>query len=113
MLTRRVMKKVWVPDSYFVNAKTGSMHRVTTPNMMLLLGPSGVVKYNIRYAGRKKQTNKQTNKTKKQKNKKTKNTRQLVKRIIVEPGIKINARILLVIKPVKTACLSSTGASVL
>ncbi|XP_020601971.1 gamma-aminobutyric acid receptor subunit beta-1-like isoform X2 [Orbicella faveolata] len=47
-LTRRVMKKVWVPDSYFVNAKTGSMHRVTTPNMMLLLGPSGVVKYNIR-----------------------------------------------------------------
>jgi len=51
-----------------------------------------------------KQTNKQTNKHTKQKNKKakkTKNTRHLVKRIIVEPGIKINARILLVIKPVK------------
>ncbi|KAL9967908.1 hypothetical protein ACROYT_G026216 [Oculina patagonica] len=47
-LTRRVMKKVWVPDSYFVNAKTGNMHRVTTPNMMLMLAPSGVIKYNAR-----------------------------------------------------------------
>ena len=35
--------------SYFVNAKTGRMHRVTTPNMMLMLAPGGVIKYNARY----------------------------------------------------------------
>ena len=47
--SRWAMKKIWVPDSYFVNAKTGRMHRVTTPNMMLMLGPGGVIKYNARY----------------------------------------------------------------
>lgn len=47
--SRWAMKKIWVPDSYFVNAKTGRMHRVTTPNMMLTLGPGGVIKYNARY----------------------------------------------------------------
>nr|XP_058946917.1 gamma-aminobutyric acid receptor subunit beta-1-like isoform X1 [Pocillopora verrucosa]XP_058946918.1 gamma-aminobutyric acid receptor subunit beta-1-like isoform X1 [Pocillopora verrucosa] len=46
--SRWAMKKIWVPDSYFVNAKTGRMHRVTTPNMMLMLGPGGVIKYNAR-----------------------------------------------------------------
>ena len=44
------MKEVWVPDFYFVNAKTGRMHQVTTTNMMLMLGASGIVKYNVRYA---------------------------------------------------------------
>lgn len=48
-LNPRVMKEIWVPDTYFVNAKTGSLHRVTTPNMMLLLTPAGVLKYNARY----------------------------------------------------------------
>ena len=38
-----------MPDSYFVNAKDGEMHDVTSSNVMVMLAPGGLVKYNARY----------------------------------------------------------------
>lgn len=47
-LSNTVMGKIWMPDSYFVNAKKGSFHKVTTDNMMIMILPGGTVKYNAR-----------------------------------------------------------------
>ena len=41
---------IWIPDTYFVNAKNGEMHDVTSSNVMIMLAPGGLVKYNARYA---------------------------------------------------------------
>ena len=35
-------------DSYFVNAKQGSFHKVTTDNVMIMIKPGGMVYYNAR-----------------------------------------------------------------
>lgn len=40
---------IWIPDSYFVNSKNGEMHDVTSNNVMIMLAPGGLVKYNARY----------------------------------------------------------------
>lgn len=48
-VNRGVWKNIWIPDTYFVNAKMGKLHRVSAPNVMLKLGPGGLVKYNTRY----------------------------------------------------------------
>ena len=47
-LSNFVMDRIWMPDSYFVNAKHGSFHKVTTNNMMIMIMPGGLVKYNAR-----------------------------------------------------------------
>lgn len=47
-LSNTVMDRIWMPDTYFVNAKHGSFHRVTTDNIMIMILPGGVVKYNAR-----------------------------------------------------------------
>ena len=47
-LSNTVIGKIWMPDSYFVNAKHGSFHKVTTDNMMIMILPGGLVKYNAR-----------------------------------------------------------------
>lgn len=47
-LSNTVMDKIWMPDSYFVNAKSGSFHKVTKDNMMIMIEPGGIVKYNAR-----------------------------------------------------------------
>ena len=40
--------KIWIPDSYFLNAKDAKMHKVTAPNVMFMIDPSGNIKYNAR-----------------------------------------------------------------
>ncbi|XP_015779502.1 PREDICTED: gamma-aminobutyric acid receptor subunit beta-1-like [Acropora digitifera] len=47
-LSNTVMDRIWMPDSYFVNAKQGNFHKVTTDNIMIMIMPGGVVKYNAR-----------------------------------------------------------------
>ncbi|XP_020905155.1 gamma-aminobutyric acid receptor subunit beta-4-like [Exaiptasia diaphana] len=47
-LSNTVMDKIWMPDSYFVNAKSGSFHKVTKDNMMIMIKPGGIVQYNAR-----------------------------------------------------------------
>lgn len=47
-LSNHVIEHIWMPDSYFVNAKDGQMHDVTSSNIMIMLEPGGVVKYNAR-----------------------------------------------------------------
>jgi len=47
-LSNTVMDRIWMPDSYFVNAKHGTFHKVTTDNMMIMIMPGGLVKYNAR-----------------------------------------------------------------
>lgn len=47
-LSNFVMDRIWMPDSYFVNAKHGSFHKVTTNNMMIMIMPGGLVSYNAR-----------------------------------------------------------------
>ena len=48
-LSNHVVNYIWMPDSYFVNAKDGEMHDVTSSNVMVMLAPGGLVKYNARY----------------------------------------------------------------
>ena len=43
------MDRIWMPDSYFVNAKQGNFHKVTTDNIMIMIMPGGMVKYNARW----------------------------------------------------------------
>lgn len=47
-LSNHVNDLIWIPDSYFVNAKNGEMHDVTSSNVMIMLAPGGLVKYNAR-----------------------------------------------------------------
>ena len=47
-LSNTVMDRIWMPDSYFVNAKRGIFHRVTADNKMIMILPGGLVKYNAR-----------------------------------------------------------------
>lgn len=47
-LSNHVIDLIWIPDSYFVNAKDGEMHDVTSNNVMIMLAPGGVVNYNAR-----------------------------------------------------------------
>ncbi|KAL9989521.1 hypothetical protein ACROYT_G004082 [Oculina patagonica] len=47
-LSNTVISQIWLPDSYFKNAKDTSFHDVTTPNMMITIGPGGLVNYNAR-----------------------------------------------------------------
>ena len=48
-LSNTVISHIWLPDSYFKNAKDASFHDVTTQNMMITIGPGGLVDYNARY----------------------------------------------------------------
>lgn len=47
-LSNTVVNRIWMPDSYFVNAKHGSFHKVTTDNIMIMIMPGGMVSYNAR-----------------------------------------------------------------
>lgn len=42
------LDKVWLPDTYFVNAKDSSFHYVTNENKLLQIGPQGLISYRIR-----------------------------------------------------------------
>lgn len=44
-----VSKRMWQPDLYFVNSKFSYMHRVTTPNFMVVVYQDGYVMKTMRY----------------------------------------------------------------
>ncbi|XP_076468092.1 glycine receptor subunit alpha-2-like [Babylonia areolata] len=47
-LDTRLMKKVWVPDTFFRNEKKGAFHDVTVPNRLMHLYRNGTIYYSMR-----------------------------------------------------------------
>ncbi|KAM7376753.1 hypothetical protein PAMP_006461 [Pampus punctatissimus] len=47
----RLVKKIWVPDVFFVHSKRSFIHDTTTDNIMLRVFPDGHVLYSLRYSG--------------------------------------------------------------
>lgn len=45
----RLVKKIWVPDVFFVHSKRSFIHDTTTDNIMLRVFPDGHVLYSMRY----------------------------------------------------------------
>lgn len=45
----RLVKKIWVPDMFFVHSKKSFTHDTTTDNVMLRVYPDGKVLYSLRY----------------------------------------------------------------
>ena len=43
-----IIQKVWKPDVYFPNAKSGDFQYVTVPNVLLRIGPGGTILYVLR-----------------------------------------------------------------
>lgn len=46
----RLVKKIWVPDVFFVHSKRSFIHDTTTDNIMLRVFPDGHVLYSLRWA---------------------------------------------------------------
>lgn len=44
----RLVKKIWVPDMFFVHSKRSFIHDTTTDNVMLRVYPDGNVLYSLR-----------------------------------------------------------------
>lgn len=44
----RLVKKIWVPDIFFVHSKRSFIHDTTTENVMLRVHPDGKVLYSMR-----------------------------------------------------------------
>ncbi|XP_070198094.1 glycine receptor subunit alpha-2-like [Littorina saxatilis] len=47
-LDTKIMKKVWVPDTFFRNEKKGNFHDVTVPNRLMHLYRNGTIYYSMR-----------------------------------------------------------------
>uniref|UniRef100_A0A452RNK4 GABA(C) receptor n=1 Tax=Ursus americanus TaxID=9643 RepID=A0A452RNK4_URSAM len=45
----RLVKKIWVPDMFFVHSKRSFIHDTTTDNVMLRVQPDGKVLYSLRH----------------------------------------------------------------
>lgn len=45
----RLVKKIWVPDMFFVHSKRSFIHDTTTDNVMLRVQPDGKVLYSLRW----------------------------------------------------------------
>lgn len=41
-------EKVWMPDTFFQNEKTGHFHNIIVPNVYVRIYPNGKVLYSIR-----------------------------------------------------------------
>lgn len=52
----RLVKKIWVPDMFFVHSKRSFIHDTTTDNVMLRVYPDGNVLYSLRYEQRGTET---------------------------------------------------------
>lgn len=52
----RLVKKIWVPDMFFVHSKRSFIHDTTTDNVMLRVYPDGNVLYSLRYDQRVRET---------------------------------------------------------
>ncbi|KAI7789929.1 putative gamma-aminobutyric acid receptor subunit delta, partial [Triplophysa rosa] len=48
-LDSRFVDKLWVPDTFIVNAKFAWFHDVTVENKLIRLQPDGVILYSSRY----------------------------------------------------------------
>lgn len=46
----QLVRKLWKPDVYFPNAKTGEFQYVTVPNVLFRIEPNGTIFYVLRYA---------------------------------------------------------------
>lgn len=46
----RLVKKIWVPDVFFVHSKRSFIHDTTTENIMIRVYPDGKVLYSLRWA---------------------------------------------------------------
>lgn len=46
----RLVKKIWVPDMFFVHSKRSFIHDTTTDNVMLRVYPDGNVLYSLRWS---------------------------------------------------------------
>lgn len=40
---------IWIPDTYFVNSKYSSFHKVIGDCMRLIIWPNGTIYYSVRY----------------------------------------------------------------
>lgn len=49
-LDSRFVDKLWLPDTFIVNAKSAWFHDVTVENKLIRLQPDGVILYSIRWA---------------------------------------------------------------
>lgn len=47
-LDSRFVDKLWLPDTFIVNAKSAWFHDVTVENKLIRLQPDGVILYSIR-----------------------------------------------------------------
>ena len=47
-LTMTDASKVWMPDTFFQNEKTGHFHNIIVPNVYIRIYPDGGVLYSIR-----------------------------------------------------------------
>ncbi len=50
-LDSRFVDKLWLPDTFIVNAKSAWFHDVTVENKLIRLQPDGVILYSSRYEG--------------------------------------------------------------
>ncbi len=50
-LDSRFVDKLWLPDTFIVNAKSAWFHDVTVENKLIRLQPDGVILYSSRYMG--------------------------------------------------------------
>ena len=53
-LDSRFVDKLWLPDTFIVNAKSAWFHDVTVENKLIRLQPDGVILYSIRWAARER-----------------------------------------------------------
>lgn len=47
-ISNKILDKIWLPDTYFVNSKSSKFHKVTTQNTLLSISGDGLVHYNTR-----------------------------------------------------------------
>ena len=47
-LTLTDPEKIWMPDLFFKNEKTGQLHEITMPNMYIRIFSDGGVLYSVR-----------------------------------------------------------------
>ena len=53
-LTMTDPDKVWMPDTFFQNEKTGHFHNIIVPNVYVRIYPNGKVLYSIRLVKQEK-----------------------------------------------------------
>lgn len=57
----RLVKKIWVPDVFFVHSKRSFIHDTTTENIMIRVYPDGHVLYSLRLVATTNNVHKYTN----------------------------------------------------